>query len=93
MGEFGCTVDFISSEGSKCISTTNKVNDSTTIMLNMIILMNKLTSSFAVVVVFLELILNLYLYLFQGGNYDGILFASGLLQTVIYRFQQNHKSL
>ena len=21
----------------------------------------------------------------QGGNYDGILFASGLLQTVIYR--------
>ena len=22
----------------------------------------------------------------QGGNYDGILFASGLLQTVIYRY-------
>ena len=28
MGEFGCTVDFISFEGSKCISTTAKVKDS-----------------------------------------------------------------
>ena len=64
----------------------------TSIMLNMIILMNKVSSSFVAVVVFLELVLNFYQYLFQGGNYDGILFASGLLQTVIYRFQRNHKT-
>ena len=51
-----------------------------------------MSSRFAVVLVYLELMLDLYQYLFQGGNYDGILFASGLLQTVIYRFQRNHKT-
>ena len=33
-------------------------------------------------IIMIELFIHLY---YQGGNYDGILFASGLLQTVIYR--------
>ena len=91
MDEVGCAVDYIIPEFSMHSKTT-------TTMMRRTVMTDNDDVPFVVVVVSLyedhddKITCTTQRLSSQGGNYDGILFASGLLQTVIYRYKLNMKS-